>query len=304
MIVPENQNLSKNAGFFCRLKKQLHDSFLDFFIYPLKSAYHSNPLQFVGLCMTLIPLLLLPIIFIPFIIWMLLFRGNTIPNPNSGIFFVFFAILGVLTVSMAIGTMFSRPNRLEKIRDSLFKKSGISLQQKAHPTEISLIPTEIKESYERFKYDYPDPSKVGFIMMQFGKTEAHGDVLGAVRLALKVFGCAGIRADDKEYHDDKYYNILTYLHGCGFGIAIFDMIEEKSFNPNVSLELGYLFGLGKSSCLLKEKSLTTLPSDLGGTLYREFDAQTSGMENADIYYELCEWLENKGYRCVDITSKN
>ena len=27
-------------------------------------------------------------------------------------------------------------------------------------------------------------------------------------------------ARDKEYHEDLYPNIQTYMHGCGFGIAI------------------------------------------------------------------------------------
>ena len=96
------------------------------------------------------------------------------------------------------------------------------------------------------------------------------------------------------------YNILTCLHGCGLGIAVFDMIEEKSFNPNVSLELGYLLGLKKPVCLLKEKSLVTLPSDLVGKLYREFDVAKP--DNEDVSIELSIWLENKGYALIDVKS--
>jgi thiol-disulfide isomerase/thioredoxin len=153
------------------------------------------------------------------------------------------------------------------------------------------VPIEIQESLARFKKDYPDSSKVAFIMMQFGKSQSHANILSEIRLALNYAKYEGVRADDRIYHDDKYYNILTYLHGCGFGIAVFEFIEEKSFNPNVSLELGYLLALNKNVCLLKETSLQTLPSDLVGKLYKEFDANSE----SDVYFELCDWLQNKGY---------
>jgi hypothetical protein len=154
----------------------------------------------------------------------------------------------------------------------------------------SVIPNEIKESLKKFQDDFPEPKKVGFIMMQFGETQEHTDILTATRKTLAENGLHGVRADDREYHDDKYYNILTYLQGCGFGIAVFEMISEKSFNPNVSLEIGYLLGLNKSVCLLKERKLKTLPSDLVGRLYREFS-----IENCEISIsnQITNWLDDR-----------
>jgi nucleoside 2-deoxyribosyltransferase len=61
------------------------------------------------------------------------------------------------------------------------------------------------------------------------------------------------------------------MHGCDFGIAIFDEVEEHTFNPNIAFETGYMFGLEKPVLLLKDRRLRTLPSDLLGLLYKEFD---------------------------------
>jgi hypothetical protein len=138
---------------------------------------------------------------------------------------------------------------------------------------FSAVPVEIQQSLRDFQADYPDPSKVAFIMMQFGKTPAHNNIVQGIRDALKPHGITGVRADDKDYHTDLTWNVMTYLHGCGFGIAVFERIERDDFNPNVSLEVGYVMALGKKVCLLKDTTLTALQSDLVGKLYKAFDPQ-------------------------------
>jgi len=152
-------------------------------------------------------------------------------------------------------------------------------------------PIEIRESLERFRKDYPDPTKVAFIMMQFGGTKAHEAIVKGIRSALEPCGIIGLRADDKQYHDDLFPNVLTYLWGCGFGVAIFERIESEVFNPNVSLEVGYMFALRKPVCLIKDRTLKTLHTDLVGKLYREFDPQDP---ISSIDPELRQWLEDKG----------
>ena len=89
-------------------------------------------------------------------------------------------------------------------------------------------------------------------MMQFGQTKAHTEITEAVRTGLEAHGIKGIRADDKRYHDNLFYNVLTYMHGCGLGMAIYERIETQTPNPNVALEVGYLFAMRKPVCLLKD----------------------------------------------------
>lgn len=152
-------------------------------------------------------------------------------------------------------------------------------------------PVEIKESLEKFKLEYSNPDKVAFIMMEFGDTKTHIDILEAINETLDSHSIKGLRADDKNYHEDLYYNVLTYLNGCGFGIAVFERIEEEKPNPNVSLEVGYMLALRKDICLLKDRTLKTLHTDLIGKLYKVFDPQDS---RGTIPKELSNWLSDRG----------
>ncbi len=76
--------------------------------------------------------------------------------------------------------------------------------------------------------------------MQFGNTKLHDNIVGCLKGVLKKYGIVALRADDKEYMDELFPNIRTYMHACDFGIAVFDKIKEDDFNPNVSLEVGYM----------------------------------------------------------------
>ena len=80
----------------------------------------------------------------------------------------------------------------------------------------------------RFQQDHPDPTKVAFIMMRFAKTNAHEGIIQAIKSVLQKSGIDAVRADDKEYHDDLFPNILTYMWGCGMGIAVFERIEQEA----------------------------------------------------------------------------
>jgi hypothetical protein len=51
-------------------------------------------------------------------------------------------------------------------------------------------PVEIRESLQRFRADYPDPEKVAFLMMRFGKTQAHKNIVEGIKKALDpLAGC-------------------------------------------------------------------------------------------------------------------
>jgi len=151
-------------------------------------------------------------------------------------------------------------------------------------------PVEIQESLKHFKQDHPDPTKVAFIMMQFGKTIVHNEIVKAIKSVLSSYGIEGIKADDKQYHDDLFYNVMTYVYGCTFGIAVFERIEADKFNPNVSLEVGYMLALKKPVCLLKDRTLKTLHTDLIGKLYKVFDPRDP---DKTIPHEISKWLSDK-----------
>jgi len=153
------------------------------------------------------------------------------------------------------------------------------------------VPPELKDSLERFRIDHPDSRKAAFIMMQFGESKAHASIVEAISKSFQPFGIRALRADDKQYHDDLLSNVLTYVYGCGMGIAVFERIEEDSFNPNVAFEVGYMLASGKPVCMLKDKTLSTLHSDLIGKLYKQFDP----LDPAEtIPPEIWKWVNDKG----------
>ena len=136
----------------------------------------------------------------------------------------------------------------------------------------SRIPPEITDSLKWFRADHPDPKKVAFIVMKFG-SDPHSEIAATIKTTLASMGLVGLRADDKHYHPDLLWNVLTYIYGCHAGIAVYERIQSDVENANVGLEVGYLMGIGKNVCLLKDDTLARLQTDLIGRLYLPFDTR-------------------------------
>jgi len=123
-----------------------------------------------------------------------------------------------------------------------------------------------------FLDDHPDFAHNVFIMMRFIDTEPMRSIHKAITDELASHGFNGLRADDKDYTGELWTNVQVYLHGCKFGIAVFEDVEERSHNPNIALELGYMLALGRRSLILKEARLPRMPTDVVHRLYKPFDA--------------------------------
>jgi len=136
-------------------------------------------------------------------------------------------------------------------------------------------------------FDYPNPGSNVFLMMRFRDTKQHQEILTAVRDALTFYGLHGLRADDKMYSDALWPNVKSYMDACDLGIAIFEQIEDDDFNPNVSLELGYMMAAKKPVLLLKERHLKSLPADVVGHLYKAFDSYDI---SSTIRPRILDWL--------------
>jgi hypothetical protein len=124
---------------------------------------------------------------------------------------------------------------------------------------------------ELFYKEFPPKVPIGFIIMRFGSEPEHVAIIDALKRASIRCGVTLIRADHRMYHEDLMENVRVYLHGCSFGIAIFEDAESKGFNPNVSLEVGYLQALGKPVLPLKSPTLPRLPTDLLSKLYLDYE---------------------------------
>lgn len=174
-----------------------------------------------------------------------------------------------------------------------YVNSVLQSQQKPSKTissEAVSMP-EIASGLEKFRADFPIGVKTAFIIMQFGNTQPHRAIVACIKDTLKKHGITALRADDKEYMDDLFPNIKTYMHACDFGVAVYDRITEDDFNPNVSLEVGYMLGMRKNVLLLKDKTLKSLQTDLTGKLYKPFD--TTDIDNT-MPQHIEKWLSDRG----------
>jgi nucleoside 2-deoxyribosyltransferase len=167
---------------------------------------------------------------------------------------------------------------------------AVKKQATAKISDQAISVPELGKYIEAFKSDHSG-QKTAFIIMQFSKTKIHDQIVQSIKDTLKQKNIIGLRADDKEYSDDLFHNIRTYMHCCDFGIAVFERVLDDNFNPNVSLEVGYMMGLDKSVCLLKDQTLKNLPTDLVGKLYKPFDPQDV---NGSLPGQLNKWMKDKG----------
>jgi len=141
-----------------------------------------------------------------------------------------------------------------------------------------------------FFTDHRSPERVGFLMMRFEDSRLHLEIIEAIRTVADDLGLTVVRADDKRYSEDLLTNIRIYMHGCAFGVAVFERLTSEDFNPNVSLEVGYMMALGKPICLLRDSTLPSLHTDLVGRLYESFDTQDP---MGSIRKPMLKWFQDK-----------
>ena len=110
-----------------------------------------------------------------------------------------------------------------------------------------------------------------FVMMRYRETNQFEHIEEVIRKSLSEYSLHAHLAKDRVYTQLLWENIKIYLEGCHFGIAIFEEIDDRDFNPNISIELGYMLAQEKRCLLLKEQRMKTLPTDMCGHLYKNFD---------------------------------
>jgi hypothetical protein len=144
-----------------------------------------------------------------------------------------------------------------------------------------------------FYKDHPDYEQNVFLMMRFKETEHFEEITRVVRGTLRRYGLHVLRADDKEYSEDLWANVCVYALGCKCGVAVFEEIDEREFNPNIALEPGFMMAQGKRCLLLKDKRMPKLPTDVMGKLYKTFDSYKIPQT---IARQLRSWLVDIGVK--------
>ena len=138
-----------------------------------------------------------------------------------------------------------------------------------------------------------------FVMMRYVDTSQFVAIEDSIRRALRSFGLIGRLAKDRAISDDLWENTRLYMMNAGYGIAVFEEIDRRDFNPNISLELGYMYALGRRCLLLKDKRMARLPTDTCGKIYKDFDTFDVG---GSISAQVEAWCEvDLGLTRIDAT---
>jgi nucleoside 2-deoxyribosyltransferase len=181
------------------------------------------------------------------------------------------------------------------VRGKIYKAVDSDFAEEDAVTPVSTLaqphPPEIAMSLDRLRAKYPDPKKLGFLVMRFTAAKPFAKIVEIIKQIGEEHGLKIIRADENEFHADLWGNVRTHLHGCGFGIAVYERIETNEPNANVGLEVGYLMAMNKPVLLLKDKTVETLPADLAGKLYKPFDPHDP---EGTIPAQFTKWLEDYG----------
>jgi len=127
-----------------------------------------------------------------------------------------------------------------------------------------------------------------FVMMRYRANSHFQTIEQALKGSLAKYGLVARLAKDSALSDDLWENVQLYMKFSRLGVAVFEEIDEREFNPNISLELGYMYALGRRCLLLKDKRMPRLPTDTCGKIYRDFDTY----DLADsIGKQISEWCE-------------
>ena len=93
----------------------------------------------------------------------------------------------------------------------------------------------------------------------------------------------------RRYHQGLWDNVELHLLGCKQGIAIVEDRYLDELNPNVTMEWGWMRGMGKSVLFLIEDGFTNSRADVGGLIEEAFSWRNPGARTPSI---VRTWLES------------
>jgi hypothetical protein len=132
-----------------------------------------------------------------------------------------------------------------------------------------------------------------FVVMRYSsESPALLEIEEAIKKTLKRYGLTAVLARDVAFNQELWSNIRYCMDHSRYGIVIFERLVQPDYNPNVTLELGYMLALRRPTLILKERSLPTLHSNIMGHLYTPFDSHKVS-ETVSVAVET--WLRQLGH---------
>jgi len=151
-----------------------------------------------------------------------------------------------------------------------------------------MVPERLKNPVERFCEESDYENNV-FVMMRPRFQSVFKEIETTIRDVLNFYGLKARFSKDKNYSDESWNNTETCMHGSRYGIVVFEEIDKLEYDPDISLQLGYMCSHAKECLLLNEKNMKRLHTEIFGNIHKEFD-QSRIKETVTASIE--EWLEH------------
>jgi hypothetical protein len=140
-----------------------------------------------------------------------------------------------------------------------------------------------------------DENKNVFIIMRYGPEIPFAEISNTIKETLERYGLKAVLARDVVFHMQLWSNIRFCMEHSRYAIAVFERIAQPEYNPNVSLELGFMLALRRHCLILKEQSLQILHTDIIGQMYTSFD---SHRVSETVGHAIETWLQKLGHSSI------
>ena len=102
--------------------------------------------------------------------------------------------------------------------------------------------------------------------------------LDAARRACRAHGLEFHLASDRQLHDDLWTNVAAHMWASRYGVGFFEDLAEptRGLNYNLTTEVGAMLITGRRCCLLRDPSISFLPTDLVGRIRKDVNLGDPG----------------------------
>ncbi len=156
--------------------------------------------------------------------------------------------------------------------------AGARLGGATHPVILPEFgaPPELLAILREFLQEHEFDRNV-FGMTRFpreGSSEPPDPVKNALEVARTVCSAHGLEfhlASDRQLHDDLWTNVAAHMWASRYGVGFFEDLGKppSGLNYNLTTEVGAMLITGRRCCLLKDPSITSLPTDLVGRIRKD-----------------------------------
>ncbi len=156
--------------------------------------------------------------------------------------------------------------------------AGARLGGAAHPVILPEFgaPPDLVAILREFLHQHEFDRNV-FGMTRFpreGSSEPPDPVKNALEVARATFKAHGLEfhlASDRQLHDDLWTNVAVHMWASRYGVGFFEDLAKPAsgLNYNLTTEVGAMLITGRRCCLLKDPSITSLPTDLVGRIRKD-----------------------------------